>query len=375
MSRYFQKVLPVLYKFGDETKPALFPRLNSYVDIVDQLKVDFSFYEDYTVLSGERPDNVSKKLYNNPDYYWTFFLLNDHLRESGWPVASEHVLDLAKVRYPHRTVTTKEDFTTKPYDFPVGKVVTGSVSGTVGTIIRRDPSLGQMVIDTTNTVLDKQRTINLTVSETGFAEVDVQDEFRETFHSVSLWTFYKDDELIETTIERTLGRLGKSASFQNIPYSEGSSYYVVASYYEGNRKDNNFGDTESITYIDEETGIAIACELFKESHQYEAVHHYERDTYVAFDLDTVSNILTSYDKKVARQAVEEATNAELRVESEWVDINPYTQTIPVGAKAVSVLEYYQQKNDALKEIKVLKPDVIEDVVRTIYENLQKVTVD
>ena len=204
--------------------------------------------------------------------------------------------------------------------------------------------------------------------------MDVQDEFRETFHSVSLWTFYKDDELIETTIERTLGRLGKSAAFQNIPYAEGSEYHVVASYYEGNRKDNNFGDTESITYIDEETGIAIACELFKESHQYEAVHHYERDTYVAFDLDTVSNILTSYDKKVARQAVEEATNAELRVESEWVDINPYTQTIPVGAKAVSVLEYYQQKNDALKQIKVLKPDVIEDVVLSIYENLESVTV-
>jgi hypothetical protein len=373
MSRYFQKVLPTLYKFGDETRPVLFPRLDSYVDILDQLKQDLSFYEDYTILSGERPDNVSKKLYNNPDHYWTFFLLNDHLRESGWPVSQEQIYDLVKVRYPHRTVTTKSDFTTKPFDFPVGKVVTGSVSGTVGKILRRDPSLGQMIIDTTNTVLDKQRTISLTVSETGFAEVDIQDEFRETFHSVSLWTFYKDDELITTTIERTLGRLGKSASFQNIPYEEGSEYEVVASYFEGNRKDNNFGDTEFITYLDEETGQTIVCELFKESTQYDAVHHYERTNWVAFDLDTVSNIIVSTDKAVARAAVEEADNAELRQEYEWVDINPYTQNVPAGAKAVTVLEYYQEKNNALKEIKVLKPDVIEDVVRTVYEKLETVT--
>lgn len=370
--RYMQKLLPILYKFGDETRPALFPRLNTYVDIVDQLKLDYSFYEDYTVLSGERPDNVSQKLYNNPDYYWTFFLLNDHLRESGWPVANEKINDIVAVRYPHRTVTTKQDFTTKPYDFPVGKVVTGSVSGTVGEIIRRNPSLGQMVIDTTNTVLDKQRTVDLTVSVTGFAEIEVEDDFRETFHSPSLWTFYRDGVLISTTIERTLGRLGKTASFQNIPYVEGSDYEVIVSYYEGNRKDNNFGDTESITYIDEETGIAIACELYKESHQYDAVHHYERTTYTAFDLDTVSNLLVSYDRATALAAVEEASNAELRITKEWVDIDPYTQVVPVGAVPVTVLENYQNKNDELKQIKVLKRDVIEDVVRTIYEKLESV---
>ena len=81
--RYMQQLHAILYKFGNETKPVFFPELNSYVDILDQLKVDQAFYEDYTILSGDRPDIVSNKLYNSPDYYWTFYMLNDHLRESG----------------------------------------------------------------------------------------------------------------------------------------------------------------------------------------------------------------------------------------------------------------------------------------------------
>ena len=370
--RYTQKLLYKLYKFGDETKPAFFPAIDTYVDLLDQVKQDLSFYEDYTILSGERPDTVSQKLYNNPDYGWTFYLMNDHVRESGWPVPQEKIYDLVKVRYPHRTVTTQEDFTSKPFDFPVGKVVTGSVSGTIGTIIRRIPELGQMIIDTTNTVLDNQISYTVNVSETGFGEVEVEDDFRDTFHSPSLWTFYRGGVLMDATIERKLDRLKKTASFQNIPFVENTTVTVLASVYQGNLKDNNFGPTEALTYVDEETGVTIPCTLVKESHQYNAVHHYERDTWVAFDLDTVSNILTSYDKKTARDAVRDADNAELRLVKEWIDINPYTQYVPAGAIPITVLEHYQNKNNALKSIKVLKKDVIEDIVNRVYEKLETV---
>ena len=371
--RYMQQLHAILYKFGNETKPVFFPELNSYVDILDQLKVDQAFYEDYTILSGDRPDIVSNKLYNSPDYYWTFYMLNDHLRESGWPINQEKVRDKVKERYPHRTVTSKQDFTTKPYDFPVGKVVTGSVSGTVGKIIRRIPELGQLIIDTTNTVLDKSRTYTVDVKETGFAEVEVEDSFRETFHSVSLWTFFRDGVIIESTIERSLDALKKKATFQNIPFIEGTTVTVTASYFEGNPLDNNFGPTEDIRYVDETTGITIALELVKESEQYNAVHHYERTTYVAFDLNTVSNILTSYDKQEAINAVEDAENAELRIEKERVGIDPYTQVVPSGALPVTVREHYENKNNALKQIKVLKKDVVEDVAKEVYKKLQEVT--
>ena len=371
--KYIQSFLPLLYNFGEETRPALFQAIHSYVDILDQVKQDLSFYESYQILSGDRPDNVSYELYGSPDYYWTFYLMNDHLRESGWPVAQEKVSDIVKVRYPHRTVTTKDDFTTGDFAFRVGQVVTGSVSGTVGTIVRRIPELGQMVIDTTNTVLDEQEQFTLSVSETGFATIEVDDSFRKTFHSSSLWTFYRDGVIMDDTIERSLDSLGKKATFQNIPFIENTTVTVVASLYVGNPKDNNFGDTESISYIDQTTGITIAVELFKESHQYEAVHHYEKTQYVAFDLDTVSNILVSSDRKTAARAVEAADNAELRIESEWVDIDPYTQNVPSNVTAVTVQDYYKQKNDELKQIKVLKADVVDRVAQRVYTKLREVT--
>lgn len=370
--RYTQKLLNVLYKFGDEIKPVLFPQLNSYVDVLDQMKEDLSFYQDYTILSGERPDVVSQKLYNTPDYGWTFFLMNDHLRESGWPINRETLRDRVKERYPHRTVTTKDDFTTKPYDFPVGKIVTGSESGTVGKIIRRIPELGQLIIDTTNTTVDKTKTYTVDVKETGAGEISVDNSSTETFHSVDTWTFFRDGVIIDTTIERELDALKKKATFDNIPFVENTTVTVSANYFEANAEDDNFGSTEDLRYVDETTGITIAITLVKESAQFDAVHHYEKKTYVAFDLDKVANILTTYNRQEAIEAVENAENAELRIEEEWVGIDPYTQVVGAGVLPVTVREHYENVNDDLKQIKVLKPDSVERIVKHVYSKLQEV---
>ena len=39
-----------------------------------------SAYTFYEVINGERPDIVSQRLYDNPNYYWTFFIINDILQ-------------------------------------------------------------------------------------------------------------------------------------------------------------------------------------------------------------------------------------------------------------------------------------------------------
>lgn len=46
-------------------------------------------YMRYQIIDGERPDVVSYKLYNRPDYHWTFFVVNDSLRRghSDWPMS------------------------------------------------------------------------------------------------------------------------------------------------------------------------------------------------------------------------------------------------------------------------------------------------
>lgn len=140
---YFRNFQLIDYNFGDNEDPALFPNITAYVDIIDQIKQEISFYEKYTILDGDRPDIVSQKLYGTPNYHWTFFAMNDGLRESGWPLPEREVRELVKKRYPHRTVTTQTNIASF---FLPGVNVVGKTSGTTGRIVERNLDLGQLVI-------------------------------------------------------------------------------------------------------------------------------------------------------------------------------------------------------------------------------------
>lgn len=61
---------------------------------VDDLAIDsFTSYTYYDIQSGERPDIVSQKLYGTTDFYWTFFILNDFLKEGigAWPKSEQEL--------------------------------------------------------------------------------------------------------------------------------------------------------------------------------------------------------------------------------------------------------------------------------------------
>lgn len=155
---FFNNFQLVSYNFGDNENPALFQNLTSYIDLIDQVQDDISYYETIEILDGERPDTLSQKLYDNPNYYWQFFLLNDNIRLQGWPLRYQDALTAGKERYPNRILTTectnvtgeaKEDyFSTFAAEFTVGKLVTGAsvTNPAKGVIIERNLDLGQLVI-------------------------------------------------------------------------------------------------------------------------------------------------------------------------------------------------------------------------------------
>ena len=140
---YFRKFPSVGYNFGDNEAQTLFPNLSVYVDVIDQVKQEIAFYEKYTILDGDRPDIVSQKLYGTPDYHWTFFAMNDNLKESGWPMPEHELRALVKKRYPHRAVTTEGNIASF---FLPGVNVLGKTSGTTGRIIERNLDIGQLII-------------------------------------------------------------------------------------------------------------------------------------------------------------------------------------------------------------------------------------
>lgn len=140
---YFRKFPSVGYNFGDNEAQTLFPNLSVYVDVIDQVKQEIAFYEKYTILDGDRPDIVSQKLYGTPDYHWTFFAMNDNLKESGWPMPEHELRALVKKRYPHRAVTTEGNIASF---FLPGVNVLGKTSGTTGRIVERNLDIGQLII-------------------------------------------------------------------------------------------------------------------------------------------------------------------------------------------------------------------------------------
>jgi hypothetical protein len=102
MSNYFKKFPKVDYYFGDEPTTTQFQHLGTFVDILDQIKEYGVYYETYNIRNGERPEQLSYSLYGDVNHYWTFYLLNDKLREKGWPIRDADVYPKAQKYYPNK---------------------------------------------------------------------------------------------------------------------------------------------------------------------------------------------------------------------------------------------------------------------------------
>ena len=84
---FFQNFPLQRYKFGSEVEDTLIQNLTAYVDIIDNIKNNISFYNKIELRDGTRADQLSQQLYGNPNYYWTFYLMNDHVKKYGWPLS------------------------------------------------------------------------------------------------------------------------------------------------------------------------------------------------------------------------------------------------------------------------------------------------
>jgi hypothetical protein len=102
----FRNFSYVNYLFGDEISPSVMQNLTTYIDLIDQVKDDVSFYDIFEIPDGYRPDTLSQYLYNSMEYYWMFYLLNEKLRVQGWPLNTQDVYTVAKEYYPNTTLIT-----------------------------------------------------------------------------------------------------------------------------------------------------------------------------------------------------------------------------------------------------------------------------
>tara|TARA_Y100000389_G_scaffold197073_1_gene231008 strand:+ start:96 stop:845 length:750 start_codon:yes stop_codon:yes gene_type:complete len=164
---YFRNFPRTAYYFGnnkdlggEKLSYEVFQDISRYSDIIDQIKDNVSFYRTYNIQENDRPDQVSFKLYGSPQFHWTFYLLNDHLRSRGWPLTLNQLEDQVKQDFPHNVIRTKTPLTGV---LLVGQTASGGTSGTRGEILRRNLDLGQIVVNSPNPFIQGEIVTNVTV--------------------------------------------------------------------------------------------------------------------------------------------------------------------------------------------------------------------
>jgi hypothetical protein len=77
-----------------------------------QVKLDPTIaYTDYRIENGARPDVVSQVIYGDPDYYWTFFIINDKLKSghASWPMSGNQLETYLTQEYDKYSVIQMSD--------------------------------------------------------------------------------------------------------------------------------------------------------------------------------------------------------------------------------------------------------------------------
>jgi len=177
---YFRNTPFFPYKFGETEDYTLHQDLGAYVDLVDQVRNNQSFYQEYTILDGDRPDNLSFKLYGDDLYYWTFFLMNENLRKQGWPITNQKLFELVKTERNNTVLTSREDLTSK---FKVGEEVIGTQSGAVGTVVKRRLDLGQIIVEGVQNFVAGEEVYNIIDGEVTAVEIEgAVEQFNAVHH-------------------------------------------------------------------------------------------------------------------------------------------------------------------------------------------------
>tara|TARA_B100000965_G_scaffold204986_1_gene171142 strand:+ start:3971 stop:4597 length:627 start_codon:yes stop_codon:yes gene_type:complete len=98
-------------------------------EVLDEFKVQLTLFDEYIVQNGERPEDISTQLYDNPFYNWTILIVNDITDYyAQWPRSVKQLQEFVENKYDN-PAATKHYVTTEVKDAanniicPAGKVV------------------------------------------------------------------------------------------------------------------------------------------------------------------------------------------------------------------------------------------------------------
>ena len=152
---YFKNFQKTSYDLNGDGYYATLTNLTHFSRIGTKYLDDVSFYSYYNVSEGERPDLVSYKLYDTTEYYWTFFIINNGLFNAfnDWPKGTADLSEFVEAKYSNLAAISAQinatSFDEIAGKFSIGEVVRGGVSGALGIITAKYPTLGYIEIKPT----------------------------------------------------------------------------------------------------------------------------------------------------------------------------------------------------------------------------------
>lgn len=180
MSKYFQNFPLTQYDMFFNGQKTDVVDLFRVVKVKNEFKDDVTFYTYYDVQDGERPDIVSTKLYGSPNYYWTFFMVNDHLVNSfkDWPLSTTGVQELIEHKYVGTVLKTDENISTR---FSANSVFEGLISGARARLLAKDPTLGIIKIEPISGTFANNEIVRDLISNE-FILISGQSAFKDAIH-------------------------------------------------------------------------------------------------------------------------------------------------------------------------------------------------
>ena len=188
---YFNQHPNTLYRFGNNEQPILFQDLSRYADVLDQIKDNVSVYEEFTIIENMRADQISQRLYGTPNLHWTFYLLNDKLREQGWPLSEVDLLAECKKDFPNTALVTATDIISKQTNAVTGitkdriipgATITGQNSGVSGVVDHRHVELGLVVVKGTQAFTAGETAVLSSDTSVSMIITSVVEEHLSTHH-------------------------------------------------------------------------------------------------------------------------------------------------------------------------------------------------
>ena len=157
---YFEQFPKVPYDYNRDgviqQSIDLFRQVRPLQNFVDNI----SAYKLYQIPNGQRPDVCSLQLYGTPEFYWTFFVVNEFLHDgmTAWPMSPENLFDYIKDEYRGIAIETRPNIQRNTDGgitdfrdslagrFNVGEKVFGGTSGASGTLVKKDIYLNQLIV-------------------------------------------------------------------------------------------------------------------------------------------------------------------------------------------------------------------------------------